>query len=166
MAERPELLETTRCLCLAARRASRAITRRFDRALREHGLRAPQFTLLSALQLAGPQSINALADLLGAERSTVSRNLAVVAQNGLVRLDVDPRDARARIASITASGMQALETVLPVWREVQTALLRDIGAETAASLRRLAGGPCTLLDDAPERVPNPAASNAAPGDAT
>jgi hypothetical protein len=54
MAPDPALLETTRCLCLAARRASRTITREFDQALRTHGLRATQFTLLAALHLAGP----------------------------------------------------------------------------------------------------------------
>jgi DNA-binding MarR family transcriptional regulator len=147
MQDRDELLETTRCLCLASRRAARTITRTFDRALRGYGLHAPQFTLLSALQLKGPQSINALADLLGAERSTVSRNLSVVAQNGLARLDADPHDARARIAGITAKGLRTLRETLPVWREVQAALVEDIGAETAVSLRRLAGGPCTLLDN-------------------
>jgi hypothetical protein len=58
---RPVPVEATRCLCLAARGASRAITREFDQALRTHGLRASQFTLLAALHLAGLQVSGELA---------------------------------------------------------------------------------------------------------
>jgi len=49
MTPKPELYETTQCLCLASRRAARAITRAFDKELRPHGLRATQFSLLAVL---------------------------------------------------------------------------------------------------------------------
>lgn len=137
------ILETTQCLCLAARRASRAITREFDSALRSHGLRATQFTLLAALHLAGPRSIGELAELLSADRTTLTRNLAVAEQCGWVATRADRDDARSRIAAITAKGTRVLTGALPAWRTTQRRLVDEIGAETAASLRRLAGGPCT-----------------------
>ncbi|HVU82283.1 MAG TPA: MarR family winged helix-turn-helix transcriptional regulator [Rhodanobacteraceae bacterium] len=140
----PSLFETTGCLCLAARRASRAITREFDQALRAHGLRATQFTLLSALHLAGPKSMGDLAELLSADRTTLTRNLAVAEHNAWVTLRPDRDDARSRIAAITAKGSRALEAALPTWRKTQRKLLDDIGDEAAASLRRLAGGPCAV----------------------
>jgi len=139
------LFETTHCLCLAARRASRAITREFDQALRAHGLRATQFTLLSALHLAGPKSIGELAELLSADRTTLTRNLAVAEQHGWVTTRADRDDARARIAAITAKGSRALEAALPAWRKTQQRLTEAIGVQAAASLRKLAGGPCALL---------------------
>ncbi|TAM92696.1 MAG: MarR family transcriptional regulator [Rhodanobacteraceae bacterium] len=140
----PSILEITQCLCLAARRASRTITREFDHALRGHGLRATQFTLLSALHLAGPQPIGDLAELLSADRTTLTRNLAVAEQHGLVILRADPDDARSRIASITPKGSRALTAALPAWRVTQQRLSEEIGDEAAASLRKLAGGPCVM----------------------
>ena len=142
----PALFETTRCLCLASRRAARAITREFDQALRAYGLRATQFTLLAALHLAGPRSIGELAELLSADRTTLTRNLAVAEQHGWVRLRADRNDARSRIAAITPAGSRVLKTALPAWRAVQQHLLDEIGPRTAESLRQLAGGPCTQPD--------------------
>lgn len=138
------IFETTRCLCLAVRRASRAISREFDQALRVHGLRATQFTLLSALHLGGPRSMGDLAEMLSADRTTLTRNLAVAEQHGWVTLRTDRNDARSRIAAITAKGSRTLETALPIWRKTQQRLTETIGEQAAASLRQLAGGPCVL----------------------
>lgn len=155
MQPNPAMLETTQCLCLAARRAARAITREFDHALRRHGLRATQFTLLAALQIGGDRSIGELAELLSADRTTLTRNLAVAGQHGFVTLQRDPGDARSRIATITGKGMLALTAALPAWRRTQRKLLEEIGDETAVGLRRLAGGPCaaTLPPSRRRRVP-------------
>ncbi|MFO1505499.1 MAG: MarR family winged helix-turn-helix transcriptional regulator [Lysobacterales bacterium] len=145
------LVETTQCLCLASRRAARAITREFDRALRGHGLRSTQFTLLAALHLAGSRSIGNLADLLGVDRTTLTRNLAVVEQHGWVTTRVDRADTRSRLATITPKGRRQLVAALPDWRRTQHALTETIGPQATVSLRKLAGGPCTMLDDADAR---------------
>lgn len=136
------ILATTQCLCLAARRASRTITREFDRALRPQGLRATQFTLLAALHLAGPKPIGELAELLSIDRTTLTRNLAVAGQHGWVTLRPDHEDARSRIAAITPKGSRILVAALPAWRATQQRLTGEVGPQAAASLRRLAGGPC------------------------
>jgi DNA-binding MarR family transcriptional regulator len=137
------LYETTRCLCLASRRAARLITRTFDQALRAHGIRATQFTLLAALTLAGPMSIGDLAELLAADRTTVSRNLSLVQQRELVSIKAG-KDARARIASITPAGRALLAEALPTWRKTQKQLTEDLGDQAALGLQRLAGGPCVM----------------------
>jgi len=146
-----DILETTRCLCLAARRASRTITREFDQALRAHGLRATQFTLLSALNIAGPLAIGALADLLANDRTTITRNLALVEKRGLASVRADKADARSRVATITPEGKALLQEAMPIWRKVQNELTDAMGEPAAAGLRRLAGGPCVTspLDTPP-----------------
>ena len=144
MTAEPDLFQTTQCLCLASRRAARAITRTFDQALRSYGLKATQFSLLSGLALKGPQSIGALAALLGVDRTTLTRNLAVAEARGLVVVEPG-EDARARIASITAEGRRALRRAFAAWREIQNGLTADMGNEAADSLRRLSGGPSMLL---------------------
>lgn len=141
MTARSELYETTECLCLASRRAARAITRAFDRELRPHGIRATQFSLLAALELKGPQSVGALAETLGAERTTVTRNLALVESRALVASQADDDDARSRIVSITPEGRDRLSAAFGAWRRAQTALTQAMGPQAADSLRRLAGSP-------------------------
>src|SRR5690242_13796834 len=58
------------CACGKVRMAARALTRRYDDALRPAGLRATQFALLVAISANGAQSIAALAKELGMDRST------------------------------------------------------------------------------------------------
>ena len=140
----PSLFATTRCLCLAARRAARTITREFDQALRPHGLRATQFTLLSALHLAGSKAIGELAEMLSADRTTLTRNLALAEKHGWVTLRADPADARSRLAAITRKGSRNLVAAMPAWSATQQRLLQDMGESAAASLHRLAGGPCVM----------------------
>ena len=134
----PPLFETTQCLCLASRRAARAITRAFDRALRAHGLRATQFTLLATLRLKGDQTIGELAEFIGADRTTMTRNVALAEDKALVAVRRHEADARARVVTITPQGRETLEAAFVTWREVQTRLTETIGADAADRLRRLA----------------------------
>jgi DNA-binding MarR family transcriptional regulator len=131
-----ELAETAGCLCLASRRAARTITRAFDRELRAHGVRATQFTLLAILELKGPQSIGDLARKVGADRTTLTRNLALVAEQGFVRMR-EGEDARSRIVTITPKGRAILQAAFATWRKVQAGLTDTIGSQAAESLRRL-----------------------------
>lgn len=136
MTPKPELYETTQCLCLASRRAARAITRAFDKELRPHGLRATQFSLLAVLELKGPQTIGELAEVVGADRTTLTRNLALIEDQALIRIRPG-EDARARMVTITPKGRRMLQAAFPGWRKVQAALSDSIGAGTADSLRQL-----------------------------
>ena len=148
MARNPDLLETKQCLCLASRRAARAITLQFDRAFRAHGIKATQFTLMAVLELKGPQAIGELAGILGADRTTVTRNLAVAEAQSLVSIRPGA-DARARIAAITKEGRRTLKAAFVTWRKVQAALTQSIGPQAADGLRRLSGGPASRLRSAP-----------------
>ena len=86
MSTTPKLTETAQCLCLASRRAARAITRVFDRELRAHGLRATQFTLLATLSLKGEQTISELAEFIDADRTTMTRNVALAEEKSFVEV--------------------------------------------------------------------------------
>jgi DNA-binding MarR family transcriptional regulator len=131
-------MECAGCLCLASRRAARAITRIFEKQLRPHGIRAPQFSMLAVLELKGPQTIGELAEALGADRTTLTRNLALVEDRRLVTIRPGDEDARARIAAITPKGRSTLKGAFPAWRKAQAALTASIGHQMADSLRRLA----------------------------
>src|SRR5690349_6426757 len=97
------LLATRQCHCLAARRTARALTRLFEAKLRPHGLRATQFSVLSALALKGATPVSELADFLVLERTTLTRVAAVLERNGWVTVRPGD-DARRRPLQITPRG--------------------------------------------------------------
>lgn len=140
MSTTPDLIETAQCLCLASRRAARAITRAFDQELRAHGLRATQFTLLATLSLKGEQTISGLAEFIVADRTTMTRNVALAEEKGLVSVRRHDGDARVRLVVITPEGRERLTAALASWGEVQAGLTAAIGSDAADRLRHLAGG--------------------------
>jgi DNA-binding MarR family transcriptional regulator len=131
------LNQTRNCLCLAARRAARSITRQFDQALRPHGLRSTQFSALAVLALAGPKTVKDLAGILSAERTTMTRNLGVLERNKLVAIRRGD-DARERIAELTPKGLRAIQAALTDWQAVQTRIAESMGEDTAESLLAIA----------------------------
>jgi DNA-binding MarR family transcriptional regulator len=134
-----ELTETAECLCLASRRAARAITRAFDRELRAHGLRATQFTLLATLSLKGEQTISEMAEFIDADRTTMTRNVALAEEKSFVEVRRHESDARVRVVTITRHGTETLAAALASWGKVQAGLTEAMGSDAADALRHLAG---------------------------
>jgi DNA-binding MarR family transcriptional regulator len=126
------------CLCQASRSAARSVTAAFDRRLRAHGLRITQFTILANLILRGATPVTALAEALGVDRTTVTRNLALVEREGWIETRADRNDARTHLVSITAAGRAAAEAALPAWRAAQAAVAAALGGADVAALQRLA----------------------------
>lgn len=106
------------CYCLAARRAARALTRLYEKKLRPHGLRATQFSILAALALKGPTPMIELAELLGLDRTTLTRSAAVLQRNGWVAV-AQSEDARKHPLRLTPAGREKLEGAFPAWKEAQ-----------------------------------------------
>lgn len=133
MRSRNDLTECAACACFAVRRAARIITQHYDRSLRPSGLRATQFTLLSMLALGGPLPLSRVADRLGMERTTLSRNLQPLLAQGLVTVRHGD-DHRVRTITITAKGRRAALAALPHWRKAQRALAGHLTRGVLASL--------------------------------
>jgi len=100
-----QLARTRNCTCSALRRATRAVTAHYETHFRGSGLRGTQFTILSVLAQAGPLPMTRLADLLGVERTTLTRNLTVLARRGFVAWTGE-RDGRVRKALLTKAGVK------------------------------------------------------------
>jgi DNA-binding MarR family transcriptional regulator len=117
-----DFTQIRQCACAAARRKSRELTRFYERAMRGSGLRGPQFTLLATLIQTGPTPTTRLADFLGLERTTLTRNLRPLLRDRLVTLE-DAADRRVHKVAITAKGAAAAERAYPFWRKAQDAAL-------------------------------------------
>ena len=76
----------TDCTCFNLRKAARAVTQYYDDALRPSGLRVTQFSLLSVIKQFGTVNIGTLADEAVMDRTTLTRNLKLLEQEGLVTI--------------------------------------------------------------------------------
>lgn len=119
------LSATKDCHCLAARRRARELTRLYEEKLRPHGLRATQFSVLAALALKGPTPISELADVLGLERTTLTRGADVLERNDWVGT-APSEDARKRPLQLTPAGRRKLVAALPAWKAAQEVVDREL----------------------------------------
>lgn len=110
------------CLCLHVQRAARAVARRFDEALRPHGLTNGQFSLLTALNRPVPPPMAAVAALLAMDRTTLTANLKPLERRRLIKVAVDKRDRRNRVVTLTAAGRKLLTAAFPAWQKTQDGL--------------------------------------------
>jgi DNA-binding MarR family transcriptional regulator len=133
-------MECADCLGLASRRAARALSRSYERKLRPHGIRIGQFSALTALMLRGPLTVGTLADFLGVERTTLTRNLALIEAKRWVAIHPG-KDARSRVVEVTAAGRARVAEAFPAWREAQAAAREAMGSAGAKSLLGLAQKP-------------------------
>lgn len=134
-----ELCECQGCACFAVRRAARVITQHYDRSLRPTGLRATQFTVLTVLALRGALPLGRVADHLGMERTTLTRNLHPLLKKKLVAVH-DGDDRRTRTIAITAKGRRAAVAALPRWRRAQRDLAGHLTPGVLESLDAAARG--------------------------
>lgn len=121
--------------------AARAVTRAYDVALKPLGLETTQFTLLAAISANPARSVTALADRLALERTSLSRNLALLVRRGLV--EATGRQGRAVAYAVTEPGQRLLAEAVPLWRSVQNRIEEAVGQddwrrtrETLRSIRR------------------------------
>ena len=126
------------CVCNNLRRAARAATSYYDGILGQaSSLRVSQVTVLVVLYLAGSRTINALAEQLALDRTTLTRNLKPLAQEGLLT-SAAGRDQRTRVVTLTAQGEEALLRALPLWEQAQAHMVAGMGqAQVAALLAQL-----------------------------
>ncbi|MFI2103255.1 MarR family winged helix-turn-helix transcriptional regulator [Isoptericola sp. NPDC019693] len=102
-----------------------------------HDLDRSGYLLLHALRDGGPQRVQALADRLGIDASTVTRQVVSLERAGRVQRSRDPHDGRAVLVSATADGRDALHaqrrrrattytTVLADWSPADRVLLAEL----------------------------------------
>ncbi len=116
-----ESLPALACACASLRRTARVVTQLYETELRGTGLRAPQFTLLQALEQMGAASQGALGRLLGLDPTTLSRTLPPLERAGWIRAGVgkDRREVRWRL---TPAGRRCVARALPAWERAQERL--------------------------------------------
>lgn len=125
------------CTCARLRRLPRRMTALHDRELAPTGLRLTRYSLLATLRREagdGGVAVSNLAAATDMDRTTLTRNLRPLRDQGLVALEADPADAGVRRALITAKGRAMFVDAIPGWRTAQHFVDRTLGEGSVGAL--------------------------------
>jgi DNA-binding MarR family transcriptional regulator len=124
------------CACTDLRRVTRKLTSLYDAALAPAEITITQYSLLASIGRAGELSHTGLAERLGMDRTTLTRNLRSLIKARWVAV-ASGEDRRQHLLQLTASGKKKLNRCLPLWEKVQSQFLSEVGAEPLQELRML-----------------------------
>ena len=75
-----------------------------------------------------------LADFLAMDPTTMTAAVKTLEKRGLVQLQANEHDARARRPALTAAGVEVVAKAAPLWREEHARLQAELPPEAANSL--------------------------------
>jgi DNA-binding MarR family transcriptional regulator len=122
------------CTCFRLRRAARQVSQIYDHELAAAGLSLNEYSILRHAERGCPRLLSELADSLGMERTTLTRNLKPLLEAGWLKL-ARGEDARQRLISITANGRKRIASAKPHWLRAQQRIEARYGAARTDRLR-------------------------------
>jgi DNA-binding MarR family transcriptional regulator len=125
------------CNCFAVRAAARHVTQSYDQFLAPTGLRTTQFAILAKLKQKGPLTINALAEVLVTDRTTLGRNILPLERDGLIRIEPAASDRRAKELHLTNAGEKRFQAARKRWVAAQARFESTFGTKRSADMRAL-----------------------------
>jgi DNA-binding MarR family transcriptional regulator len=128
---------TQDCNCFALRSAARHISQFYDQLMAPVGLRTTQFSILAKLNRRGPITINALAEDMVMDRTTLGRNVLPLERDGLIAIAPSASDRRAKELRLTKAGEKRLQQALTAWSHAQERFETSFGIKRAAELRAM-----------------------------
>ncbi|HEY0747316.1 MAG TPA: MarR family winged helix-turn-helix transcriptional regulator [Steroidobacteraceae bacterium] len=132
------------CTNSKLRQLNRVVTRHYDAYIGATGLKNTQYSLLSHVVLLGPIRPSDLAQRMGLDASTLTRNLQPLIAQGWLRQGPG-EDARSRLVTATKEGREKRSEAQRVWKQAQLALNVRLGPKRVMALH-------ALIDDCMERL--------------
>jgi DNA-binding MarR family transcriptional regulator len=121
------------CTCGELRKAARAITLLYDNAFKSSGLLSTQFNVLQAIHNIDSIRISDLANKLGMDRTTLTRNLSVLERQGFIEIS-QGNDHRTRIVTATNKGRNAVTKAISLWNQIQRKVKQEMGESSWSEL--------------------------------
>lgn len=129
-----DLTGTGYCASLNFRRTARAVTRMYDAAMQESGVRSTQFALLVAIAKTQPVAMGTLAEVLTIDRTTLTRSLRLLQKERMITIS-KRSEMRQRFLELTPAGEKALQRSLPLWREAHAKFVTALGPDYWLAMR-------------------------------
>ncbi|MCZ6634001.1 MAG: MarR family winged helix-turn-helix transcriptional regulator [bacterium] len=124
------------CIADKLRLLNRVITSLYDDALSPIGITTSQMNILVVVAKYGEASPGQVGTWLSIEKSTLSRNVRLLRQNGW--LDAIPGSGRSHTLRVTAKGAEILNKGLPLWERAQNKARSILGDSGVKEMARIA----------------------------
>jgi DNA-binding MarR family transcriptional regulator len=119
---------TSACVSYNLRRASRIVSKVYTMEMRSAPVRGPQFSLMMMIARRERPTISELARDIGADRTTMTRNLEQLEKKGLISV-AQGKDMRTKAVQLAPKGKAALERSISYWKKAQTKVLKTLGED-------------------------------------
>ena len=126
------------CACATLRRATRAVTQMYSKALKHTGLGITQFTLLRILKDKGETMQQELGELLAVDSTTLTRTLKPMETAGLIASRPGEDDRREKYFRITSQGIRKIDVHAVIVEESTVRAENRLGDEAWDRLFRAA----------------------------
>jgi len=127
------------CVLMRSRLISRVISNIYDEEFRPYGINSPQFALLVAISSRGPVSRAEIGRFYHQDRSTLTRNLKIMIEEGWLEEVDRETGGRARPIALTRTGEELLQKVAPIWRDCQGKAKNLLGQTGVDAIKDIAG---------------------------
>jgi len=117
------------CVCISTRKAANALTNLYDEALAKSGIKITQYSLMKNIHRSTEITINELAKVTKLNRTTLTRNLAILEKDNLIEIVSDDEDLRKSIVKLSTNGQKVLKKAQDSWEEVQKRAKRILGKD-------------------------------------
>ena len=140
------------CTNFRLRHLARQVSRHYDAEVAKSGLKTTQYSLLSHVLRLGPIRPVDLAQAMGVDASTLTRNLKPMLAAGWIAQGEGP-DARSRLIEITDAGRGKRTEAQRHWRVAQEKLNELLGLERVLALHALVDDSIAVLQAADQADP-------------
>ena len=120
------LVPTSTCVSFNLRKASLIVSKVYVREMRTAPIRGPQYSLMMMISRRENPRISELARAMGADRTTMTRNLEQLEKKGFIRV-VQGKDGRTKAVQISPKGKAALERSNSYWQKAQAKVVKALG---------------------------------------
>lgn len=129
-------LISAECLAVRIRLLNRIITNIYDAAMRPHGISLNQASILTLIMSVGDVGYGDIGRILHMEKSTVSRNIERMRNNGWIEA-AGKGDRGVTVLSITVSGERVLKKAHIAWAKAQDEAAQYLGQDGVAAVMQL-----------------------------
>ena len=117
------------CLCASTRHAARLLTRVYEESLAQADVTPAQFELLGTIAARPGLPQTKLAEALGLDQTTLSRNLRLLLTRKWVQRTSSSEDRRQAAYTLSEAGRRAWQRALPYWQRAQDHLHAKLGSD-------------------------------------
>ena len=124
------------CNCYILRTISTKITKIYDKALLESGLKITQYAIMKYISILKNSNLNKLSCSMGYNRSTLGRNIKILERKKLINLKKG-NDKREIKIIITKNGVQVLKLANKCWDKINKKLTKKLGVNKKKMLAEI-----------------------------